>query len=89
MGGQVDERIPDARSPFHRGERAIHARLGVRDEAEARGRRLILDHVSEQQESFFAQLPHLMVGTVDADGRPWASMLIGRPRPAASISTSA
>ncbi|MCZ6845272.1 MAG: pyridoxamine 5'-phosphate oxidase family protein, partial [Alphaproteobacteria bacterium] len=66
-------------SPFHRGEQAIQERLGVRDRIEAQGRRMIGDHMTEQHQAFFAQLPLLIVGSVDAHGRPWASALVGEP----------
>ena len=33
----------------------------------------------EQHQQFFEQLPFMLVGSVDAAGRPWASVLVGRP----------
>ena len=66
-------------SPFHSGERAIQTRLGVRDRIEAQGRRMVRDHLTEQHQAFFAQLPLLIVGSVDAHGRSWASALVGAP----------
>jgi MOSC domain-containing protein YiiM/ferredoxin-NADP reductase/predicted pyridoxine 5'-phosphate oxidase superfamily flavin-nucleotide-binding protein len=70
--------MPDKTSPFHRGETAIQSRLGIRDEIEKKGRRVILDHVPERSFEFFAQLPLLPIGTVDDSGRPWASILVGK-----------
>ena len=61
--------MPNGKSPFHRGEQKIQTRLGVRDKMEALGRRVIRDFMPEQHQEFFAQLPLLMVGTVDACGR--------------------
>lgn len=66
-------------SPFHPGETAIQQRLGVRDRIEAFGRRAVRDHMPEQHRSFFAQLPFVVVGSVDGDARPWASLLAGTP----------
>lgn len=43
------------------------------------GRRVIRDYLPEQFREFFAQLPYVIVGTVDADGSPWASMLVSKP----------
>ena len=71
--------MPNRKSPFHRGEQEIQDRLGIRDKMETLGSRVIRDFMSEQHQEFFAQLPLLMVGTVDACGRPWASVLAGRP----------
>ena len=66
-------------SPFHRGEQAIQSRLGIRDKMEQMGHRMIRDHMPEQHREFFSQLATLMVGSVDAEGRPWASVLAGQP----------
>ena len=68
-----------AESPFHAGEIAIQERLGVRTKMESQGRRVIRDYLTEQHRQFFAQRPFLIAGTVDAKGRPWASILIGEP----------
>ena len=46
---------------------------------EEKGRRVIRDRIPERNLEFFAQLPLLMIGTVDACGRPWASVLAGKP----------
>ncbi len=66
-------------SPFHAGEIALQARAGVRDRIEQQGRRAVRDHMPDQHRSFFAQLPFLVVGSLDGRGRPWASLLTGRP----------
>ena len=66
-------------SPFHRGERAVQERFGVRDRLERAGRRLIRDHMPDQHRTFFAGLAMVFVGSVDGAGRPWASLLAGPP----------
>ena len=71
--------MSDGKSPFHRGEKSIQSRLGVQDKMEASGRRAIRDFMPEQHQEFFARLPLLIVGTVDAGGQPWASILAGNP----------
>lgn len=43
------------------------------------GRRNIRSFMPEHHRSFFAQLPFLIVGSVDRDGWPWASILSGAP----------
>jgi predicted pyridoxine 5'-phosphate oxidase superfamily flavin-nucleotide-binding protein len=72
---------PDSRNeaPFHAGEREAQLRAGVRERAEQAGRRAIRSYMPEQHRAFFAQLPMLLAGTVDGDGRLWASVLTGRP----------
>jgi uncharacterized protein len=66
-------------SPFHAGELAIQARLGFQQQLDKQGRRVIRDYLTEQHQQFFAQLPYVIVGTVDAAGSLWASMLVGEP----------
>ena len=68
-----------AASPFHPGEQAVQARLGLRDQVEGFGRKAIRDFMPDQHRSFYAQLPFLVVGHVDAGGWPWASILAGEP----------
>jgi uncharacterized protein len=66
-------------SPFHQGERAIQSRLGVQERMDQPGRRAIRDYLTEQHQQFFAQLPYIIVGTVDAAGCPWAAFVTGKP----------
>ena len=64
---------------FHAGETALQQRAGVRERLEAVGGRMVHDHMPEQHRELFEKLPTLLVGSLDAPGRPWASMLVGRP----------
>jgi uncharacterized protein len=66
-------------SPFHAGELAIQARLGTQHRTDKQGRRVIREFLPDQHRQFFAQLPYVIVGTVDAIGHPWASILVGNP----------
>ena len=66
-------------SPFHAGELAIQARMGIQDRMNTQGRRVIREYLTEQHQKFFAQLPYVIVGTVDESGSPWASILTGEP----------
>jgi hypothetical protein len=66
-------------SPFHPGELAIQARMGVQDRIDKQGRRVIRAFLPDQHRQFFAQLPYVIVGTVDTAGHPWASILVGNP----------
>jgi uncharacterized protein len=69
----------NSESPFHAGELAIQARLGLQERIDKQGRRVIRDYLPEQHQQFFAQLPYVIVGTVDVVGHPWASILVGNP----------
>lgn len=71
--------MAEERSVFHEGEKAIQSRLGIRDRMEKAGRASIRDHIAEPQQAFLQHLPLFVVGTLDATGRPWASVLTGQP----------
>lgn len=66
-------------NPFHAGEQAVHERLGIRERMVDVGQRVIRTAMPDQHQRFFEQLPFMLAGSVDATGRPWASMLVGRP----------
>lgn len=66
-------------SPFHAGERDIQSRLGVRERMERLARRAISDHLPEQHRTFYRQLPFVVAGHADTDGRVWASWLADTP----------
>ena len=66
-------------SPFHAGELAIQARFGAQERMDKQGRRMIREYLPEQHQCFFAQLPYVILGTVDAAGNLWASILVGEP----------
>jgi predicted pyridoxine 5'-phosphate oxidase superfamily flavin-nucleotide-binding protein len=70
---------PHSESPFHEGERAVQQRLGIMEKMEAAGRRVIRDYMPEQHREFFTQLPFVLVGSLDANDQPWASVLYGAP----------
>ncbi|QTN27857.1 pyridoxamine 5'-phosphate oxidase family protein [Rhodoferax sp. AJA081-3] len=66
-------------NPFHAGEQAVHERLGIRERMVDVGQRVIRTVMPEQHQRFYEQLPFMLAGSVDAAGRTWASMLVGRP----------
>jgi ferredoxin-NADP reductase/predicted pyridoxine 5'-phosphate oxidase superfamily flavin-nucleotide-binding protein len=67
------------RSPWHAGEQQLQAHVGVAERMEAFGRKVIRTWMPDQHREFYQQLPFLLYGAVDADGRPWASLLEGAP----------
>ena len=68
-----------AKSPFHPGEQKIQQQLGVREQMERFGNRVIRDHMPEPHREFYQQLPFIFVGHADAQGWPWASILFDEP----------
>lgn len=66
-------------APFHDGEIAVQTRAGVREKAEIGGRRGIRRYMPDQHRQFFAQLPFMVMGGLDGDGQPWATLRFGEP----------
>lgn len=64
-------------SPWHAGEKQLQERVGVAERMEEFGRRVIRDHMPDQHRDFYRQLPFVLLGSVGADGRPWASIVEG------------
>lgn len=68
-------------SPFHLGEQQLQEQMGVRDQMEAFGKRVIRDYLPEQHRDFYQQLAFLFAGYVDNNGQPWASILWNQDQP--------
>jgi ferredoxin-NADP reductase/predicted pyridoxine 5'-phosphate oxidase superfamily flavin-nucleotide-binding protein len=66
-------------SPFHRGEQEMQTRAGKREAMENFGRRAIRAYMPNQHRQFYTELPFMVVGGVDDNGWPWASLLSGKP----------
>jgi len=64
---------------FHEGEIALQRSAGAQERLALAGPRVIRDHMPQQHRDFFAELPFLVAGMVDAAGQPWASVLAGPP----------
>jgi len=70
---------PAASSPFHPGEQQLQQSTGVREVMEARGRQFIRDHMPNQHRDFFATLPLVVIGALDEQAHPWATVMAGPP----------
>ena len=66
-------------SPWHEGERAAQKFAGVAERMDAVGKRIIRPFMPDQHRLFFAGLPFIILGSVDDEGWPWASLLSGEP----------
>jgi len=64
---------------FHAGESFAQQRVGVRARMAELGPRVIRDVMPQQHRDFFALLPWLLIGSADAKGQPWASVVTGDP----------
>jgi len=69
---------PDHRpSPWHAGEKTLQEKAGVAERMEAFGQKVIRDYMPDQHRRFYQQLPFMVAASVDAQGRPWATLLEG------------
>ncbi|RON20871.1 FAD-binding oxidoreductase [Pseudomonas brassicacearum] len=66
-------------SPWHEGERHLQESVGVAQVMEANGRRVVRDFMPDQHRLFYSQLPYLILGAVDENGTPWATLVEGSP----------
>lgn len=64
---------------WHEGETFIQRTLGVAERMAAVGQRVVRDFMPDQHRDFYAQLPFIVLGSVDGQGDPWATLLTGRP----------
>jgi predicted pyridoxine 5'-phosphate oxidase superfamily flavin-nucleotide-binding protein len=63
--------------PWHAGEIAIQATIGAVERMDEIGRKVIRNYMPDQHRDFFAQLPFAVFGSVDPEGRPWATLRAG------------
>ena len=71
--------VPLPPEAFHPGEQALQARVGVRERMAAVGAMVLRDHMPDQHRELFEKLPTLLLGALDDQGQPWATMLAGPP----------
>ncbi|MGV8920692.1 MAG: pyridoxamine 5'-phosphate oxidase family protein [Pseudomonas sp.] len=66
-------------SPWHSGEKYCQEIVGVSENMEVFGRKVVRDYMPDQHRNFYRILPYILMGTVDDKGLPWATMLEGPP----------
>lgn len=74
-----DDKTQTIPSPWHPGEQAMQRTVGVAERMEQFGRRVIRDHLIDQHREFYPLLPFAVLGAVDPEGNPWATLRAGRP----------
>ena len=67
------------REIFHEGEIALQREAGVAERMARVGRQGIRDYMPEPHRAFFPLLPFVVVGSVDAEGQPAASVIAAPP----------
>lgn len=65
------------RSPWHVGEKTLQQAFRVAEQMEVIGQKVIRNYMPDQHRDFYQQLPFMVVGAVDAQQRPWATVLEG------------
>lgn len=66
-------------TPWHGGEVALQTRVGSAARMAEIGPRVIRDHLIAQHAGFYPLLPFVVLGTVDPEGAPWATLRAGPP----------
>lgn len=66
-------------SPWHQGERDLQRLMGVAERMEAVGRTVLRPVLLDQHRAFYPLLPFVVIGAVDDDGAPWATIRAGQP----------
>jgi uncharacterized protein len=68
-----------AMGTVHDGEREVQLRAGVHERSAAAMQQVVRSAMPEQHIELFEKLPTMMVGGLDAQRRPWATVLSGWP----------
>ena len=75
-----ERNMPDTRSPWHDGELQLQRSVGAVELMVGPGeRQMARDWMPDQHREFYAQLPFVVLGTVDDSGQPWATLRTGQP----------
>lgn len=70
---------PIEHSPWHAGEQYLQQNAGAAERMAVVGPKVIRDHLPEQHRDFYPLLPYLVLGVVDEQGLPWATMIEAAP----------
>ncbi len=66
-------------SPWHAGELEIQRHAGVLEQMDPVGRKVMRTFMLDQHREFYPVLPFIVIGAVDGDGTPWATIRSGQP----------
>ena len=80
--GRVDmhsSSVTETPSPFHEGELALQRGVGALELMDDLGRRYVRNYLTEQQSTFYPQLPFVLLGAVAPDGDVWPTLRAGAP----------
>ena len=60
--------------PFHAGEHAVQARMGVREQIEPWARQVVRDHMPDQHREFYTGLPFLVAAAREREAEHLANV---------------
>lgn len=66
-------------SPWHAGELQLQRHVGVVEQMDPIGRRVLRTFMLDQHREFYPLLPFIVIGSVDRNCMPWATIRSGRP----------
>jgi ferredoxin-NADP reductase/predicted pyridoxine 5'-phosphate oxidase superfamily flavin-nucleotide-binding protein len=75
----IEQLAPRVPAPWHAGEIRVQRSVGVAEQMAVKGPRVIRDFLLDQHRDFYAQLPFVVLGSVDPAGDIWATLATGRP----------
>ncbi len=64
---------------WHEGELRLQQHVGAAERMASVGQRVVRDFMPDQHREFYAQLPFIVLGSVDDRDDAWATLLEGRP----------
>ncbi len=73
------EAILTPSSPWHEGELELQRHAGVAEHMDTVGRKFVRRFLLDQHREFYPLLPFIVIGAVDAQGVPWATIRSGEP----------
>jgi len=66
-------------SPWHEGELTLQKHAGAVEKMDVLGRKFIRHCLLDQHRAFYPLLPFIVMGAVDGQGTPWATIRCGQP----------
>lgn len=66
-------------SPWHQGELELQRAVGVALQMEPIGRKVLRPFLLDQHREFYPLLPFIVIGAIDPEGAPWATIRAGAP----------
>ena len=79
VGGDVVSELGRTHYPWHEGELALQREARLPDDFAVRAAAAVRDYLLQQHRLFFSFLPFVIIGAVDPEGAPWATIQAGTP----------